>query len=73
MTKDKTIPAFADYEEMAEFWDTHDLVDYWEQTEPAEFEVSPRHADVTSYHWIEIYWSEYGTWHEFEVYPLKAL
>jgi predicted DNA binding CopG/RHH family protein len=27
---------------MAEFWDTHDLADYWEQTEPAEFEVSPR-------------------------------
>jgi hypothetical protein len=29
------------YEEMAEFWDTHSLADYWEQTEPAEFEVSP--------------------------------
>jgi predicted DNA binding CopG/RHH family protein len=42
MTKDKKIPAFTNYEEMAEFWDTHDLADYWEQTEPAEFEVSPR-------------------------------
>jgi hypothetical protein len=30
------------YEEMAEFWDTHDLGDYWEQTEPAEFEISPQ-------------------------------
>ena len=42
MTKDKKIPAFTNYEEMAEFWDTHDLADYWEQTEPAEFEVSPQ-------------------------------
>jgi len=29
------------YEEIAEFWDTHDLTDYWEQTEPANFEISP--------------------------------
>ena len=42
MTKDKKIPAFTNYEEMAEFWDTHDLADYWEQTEPVEFEVSPQ-------------------------------
>jgi hypothetical protein len=28
-------------EEIAEFWDTHSLADYWEQTEPAEFEISP--------------------------------
>ncbi|UCH95124.1 MAG: hypothetical protein JSV88_33425 [Candidatus Aminicenantes bacterium] len=42
MTKDKRIPDFKSYEEMAEFWDTHDLVDYWEQTEPAEFEISPQ-------------------------------
>ena len=27
------------YEEIAEFWDTHDLADYWDQTEPVEFEV----------------------------------
>jgi len=42
MTKDKKIPAFTSYEEMAEFWDTHDLADYWEQTEPAEIEFSPQ-------------------------------
>ncbi|MCU0286409.1 MAG: BrnA antitoxin family protein [Acidobacteria bacterium] len=42
MTKDKNIPAFTNYEEMAEFWDTHDLTDYWEQTEPAEIEFSPQ-------------------------------
>jgi hypothetical protein len=27
------------YKEIGEFWDTHDLADYWEQTEPVEFEV----------------------------------
>ena len=27
------------YKAMGKFWDTHDLADYWEQTEPAEFEV----------------------------------
>lgn len=32
------------YQEIGEFWDTHDLADYWEQTEPAEFEV-----DIQSY------------------------
>jgi hypothetical protein len=28
------------YEEMGEFWDTHDLTDYWDQTEPVEFTVN---------------------------------
>jgi CopG antitoxin of type II toxin-antitoxin system len=27
------------YKEIGEFWDNHDLTDYWEQTEPVEFEV----------------------------------
>ncbi|HYH84692.1 MAG TPA: CopG family antitoxin [Pyrinomonadaceae bacterium] len=27
------------YKEMGEFWDSHDLADYWEQTEPADFNV----------------------------------
>jgi hypothetical protein len=27
------------YQEMGEFWDTHDVGDYWDQTKPAEFEV----------------------------------
>ena len=35
------IPAFTNYEEMAEFWDTHSLADYWDKTEPAEFDISP--------------------------------
>ncbi len=27
------------YKEIGEFWDTHDLADYWDQTDPVEFEV----------------------------------
>ena len=41
MSEDKKIPEMKSYEEMAEFWDTHSLADYWDETEPAEFEISP--------------------------------
>ena len=27
------------YQEIGEFWDTHDVTDYWEDTEPVEFEI----------------------------------
>ena len=27
------------YKEIGEFWDSHDLGDYWDQTTPVEFEV----------------------------------
>jgi len=27
------------YQEIGEFWDTHDVTDYWEDTEPVEFKV----------------------------------
>ena len=27
------------YAEIAEFWDTHSLADYWDQTHEVEFEV----------------------------------
>ncbi len=27
------------YEEIGEFWDTHSLADYWDQTHEVEFEV----------------------------------
>lgn len=40
MSEDRHIPEFKSYEGMAEFWDTHSLGDYWDQTEPAEFEIS---------------------------------
>ena len=34
--KKKKIPEFRTDEELAAFWDTHDFVDYMEDTEPAE-------------------------------------
>lgn len=34
-----SISKASSYEEIAEFWDTHDLADYWDQIEPVEFEV----------------------------------
>lgn len=40
MPKSNRIPEFKSYEEMGEFWDTHSLADYWDQTEPAEFAIS---------------------------------
>ena len=27
------------YKEIGEFWDTHDVTDYWDQTEEADFEI----------------------------------
>jgi hypothetical protein len=27
---------------IAEFWDTHRLADFWDQTEPVEFEFDPQ-------------------------------
>lgn len=42
MDENKTIPQTSSYDEIAEFWDTHSLADYWEQTEPAEFEIDPQ-------------------------------
>lgn len=40
MLENKQIPEFKSYEEMGEFWDEHSLDDYWDQTQPAEFEIS---------------------------------
>lgn len=40
---------FATVEEAAEFWDTHSLADYWEQTQEVDIEVrAPRR------HWIPL-------------------
>ena len=35
------IPHFATGREEAEFWDTHDFIDYWDELEPANLEASP--------------------------------
>jgi hypothetical protein len=40
MDKSKsTISQASSYEEIGDFWDTHDLADFWDQTEPVDFEV----------------------------------
>jgi hypothetical protein len=34
-------------EEIAEYWDSHILADYWDQTDDVDFEVrAPRRSDV---------------------------
>lgn len=35
------IPNFATREEMAEFWDTHDISDYWDELAPVDVEFAP--------------------------------
>ena len=35
------IPQFATREEEAEFWDTHDFDDYWDELYPVNIQVSP--------------------------------
>ncbi len=40
MSKGKSsISKAQSYQEISEFWDTHDLTDYWDQTQPVDFEV----------------------------------
>lgn len=34
-----TISQAQSYQEIGEFWDAHDVADYWSETEPVEFEV----------------------------------
>lgn len=41
------IPRFATREEEAQFWDTHDFTDYWDEWEPANLEASPNlHSSI---------------------------
>jgi len=40
MRKDRsTVSKAKSYKELGEFWDTHDLSDFWDQTKKVEFEV----------------------------------
>lgn len=36
----RRIPEFTSREEEAEFWDTHDIADYWDELQPVEVEFS---------------------------------
>ena len=49
MSKNKSsISKVGSYKNIAEFWDSHDLADYWDRIEPAEFEVDIR-SEITYY------------------------
>ena len=39
VAKPAPIPEFKSLEEEAQFWDTHSLADYWDQTHEVQFEV----------------------------------
>ena len=49
--KQRTIPEFANREEEAEFWDTHDIMDYWDELKPVKvkFSNSIDHAVIVSF------------------------
>jgi predicted HicB family RNase H-like nuclease len=36
------------YEQIGEFWDTHDLEDFWDQTQEADFKINIQ-SEVTYY------------------------
>lgn len=42
MKIDRPTPPTESVQAIAEFWDTHSLADYWDQTEPAEFDFDPQ-------------------------------
>ena len=49
MSEDKSsISKAQSYKEIGEFWDTHDLADYWQQTHPVDFEIDIQ-SEVTYY------------------------
>jgi len=49
MNKNKSsISKAKSYEEIGEFWDTHDLAENWDETRPAEFEVDLQ-SELTYY------------------------
>ena len=39
-SQDPMPPPDATPEKIGEFWDTHDLTDYWDETEEVEFQVN---------------------------------
>jgi hypothetical protein len=49
MSKDRSsISKAQSYQEIGEFWDTHDLADHWKQTHPVDFEIDIQ-SEVTYY------------------------
>lgn len=44
--KQARVPDFKSRQEMAEFWDTHDVSDYWEELEPVKLRVAKNLTDT---------------------------
>ena len=42
-TRQTSISKARSIEEIADFWDTHSLADYWDQTHEVEFEIRAKH------------------------------
>jgi hypothetical protein len=49
MRPKEPIPKFSSYEEEAEFWDTHDVTDYWDDFEPVDLRFSPDLKSVLTF------------------------
>jgi len=47
-TNKSSISKAQSYKEIGEFWDSHDLTEYWDHTESVEFDVDIR-SEVTYY------------------------
>jgi predicted HicB family RNase H-like nuclease len=41
-----SISKASSYKEIGEFWDTHDISDYWDQLEPVEFEIDIQGEEI---------------------------
>jgi len=41
LTESKPTSEIDEYIALGEFWDTHSLADYWDDTEPAQLEFAP--------------------------------
>lgn len=48
MKSKSSISRARSYKEIGKFWDTHNLAEYWDKTEPTEFEVDIQ-SEVTYY------------------------
>lgn len=57
MPKSKSsISKSGSYRQLGEFWDTHDLSEYWDKTKPASFEVAME--SETTYYAVDMKLSE---------------
>ena len=48
--KASRIPKFASRQEEAEFWDTHDVTDFWDELEPVEVQIEGPFSEEVTLH-----------------------